>query len=83
LALLGAGTIQLRAKELNDSEALQIVTDALEAIKGTDAKARGQRLLARGDRRRRKALHLGQEDLADADLGEIRKGRTDARHLHP
>ena len=25
LALLGAGTIQLRAKDLNDSEALQIV----------------------------------------------------------
>ena len=32
LALLGAGTIQLRAKNLDDSQALQIVTDALEAI---------------------------------------------------
>ena len=38
LARLGVGTIQLRAKDLNESEALQIVTDALEALKGTDAK---------------------------------------------
>ena len=38
LALLGVGTIQLRAKELNDSEALQIVSDALDIIKGTPAK---------------------------------------------
>ena len=29
LALLGVGTIQLRAKDLNDSEALVMVTDAL------------------------------------------------------
>ena len=38
LTRLGVGTIQLRAKDLNDAEALQIVTDALEAIKGTPAK---------------------------------------------
>jgi thiamine-phosphate pyrophosphorylase len=72
LALLGAGTIQLRAKELNDSEALQIVTDAIEVIKGTDAK------LVVNDHWRAaivagaKHLHLGQEDLAEADLKAIR-----------
>ena len=72
LALLGAGTIQLRAKDLNDSEALQIVTDAIEVIKGTDAK------LVVNDHWRAaivagaKHLHLGQEDLADADLKAIR-----------
>jgi thiamine-phosphate pyrophosphorylase len=72
LALLGAGTIQLRAKELNDSEALQIVADAIEVIKGTDAK------LVVNDYWRvaivagAKHLHLGQEDLADADLKAIR-----------
>jgi thiamine-phosphate pyrophosphorylase len=72
LALLGAGTIQLRAKELNDSEALQIVTDAIEVIRGTDAK------LVVNDYWRvaivagAKHLHLGQEDLADADLKAIR-----------
>ena len=36
LALLGAGTIQLRAKELSESEALQVVTDALEVIADND-----------------------------------------------
>ena len=29
LTALGVGTIQLRAKDLNDSEALQLVSDAL------------------------------------------------------
>jgi thiamine-phosphate pyrophosphorylase len=72
LALLGVGTIQLRAKELSDSEALQIVSDALEVIKGTDAK------LVINDHWRAaivagaKHLHLGQEDLAGADLKAIR-----------
>ena len=73
LALLGAGTIQLRAKDLNDSEALQIVTDALEAIKGTDAKLVVNDYWRAAIVAGAKHLHLGQEDLADADLGEIRK----------
>src|SRR5258708_22606439 len=38
LTKLGVGTIQLRAKELDDSQALQIVSDALEATKGTNTK---------------------------------------------
>ena len=73
LALLGAGTIQLRAKDLNDSEALQIVTDALEAIKGTDAKLVVNDYWRAAIVAGAKHLHLGQEDLVDADLGEIRK----------
>src|SRR5512144_2815069 len=73
LALLGAGTIQLRAKDLNESEALQIVTDALEAIKGTDAKLVVNDYWRAAIVAGAKHLHLGQEDLADADLGEIRK----------
>ncbi|WP_291849102.1 thiamine phosphate synthase [Bradyrhizobium sp.] len=73
LARLGVGTIQLRAKELGDSAALQIVTDAIEAIKGT-----GARLVVNDYWRAAivagaKHLHLGQEDLVDADLAEIRK----------
>lgn len=71
LALLGAGTIQLRAKDLNDSEALQIVSDALEIIKGTEAKLvvndYWRAAIVAGARH----LHLGQEDLADADLKAI------------
>ena len=38
LAALGVGTIQLRAKDLDDGGALQIVTDALAALEGTDTK---------------------------------------------
>ena len=72
LALLGVGTVQLRAKGLNDSEALQTVSDALAVIMGTDTK------LVVNDYWRvaivagAKHLHLGQEDLADADLKAIR-----------
>jgi thiamine-phosphate pyrophosphorylase len=64
--------VQLRAKGLNDSEALQTVSDALAVIKGTDTK------LVVNDYWRvaivagAKHLHLGQEDLADADLKAIR-----------
>jgi thiamine-phosphate pyrophosphorylase len=74
LALLGVGTIQLRAKDLNDSDALQTVTDALEVIKGTAAKLvvndYWRAAIVAGARH----LHLGQEDLADADLKAIRDG---------
>jgi thiamine-phosphate pyrophosphorylase len=72
LALLGAGTIQLRAKELNDSEALQAVTDALEVIKGTTAKLVVNDYWRAAIVAGAKHLHLGQEDLAEADLAAIR-----------
>jgi thiamine-phosphate pyrophosphorylase len=72
LALLGVGTIQLRAKELNDSEALQIVSDALETIKGTPAKLVVNDYWRTAIVAGAKHLHLGQEDLADADLKAIR-----------
>src|ERR1700688_1522411 len=72
LALLGAGTVQLRAKDLNDSEALQIVSDALEIIKGTDAKLVVNDYWRAAIVAGAKHLHLGQEDLAGADLKAIR-----------
>ncbi len=75
LALLGAGTIQLRAKELNDSEALQMVSDALEVIKGTAAKLVVNDYWRAAIVAGAKHLHLGQEDLAalaPADLTAIR-----------
>jgi thiamine-phosphate pyrophosphorylase len=72
LALLGVGTIQLRAKDLGDADALQTVTDALEVIRGTTAKLvvndYWRAAIVAGARH----LHLGQEDLADADLAAIR-----------
>jgi thiamine-phosphate pyrophosphorylase len=72
LALLGAGTIQLRAKNLSPSDALQTVRDALEVIKGTAAKLVVNDYWRAAIEAGAKHLHLGQEDLADADLKAIR-----------
>ncbi len=72
LALLGVGTIQLRAKNLDDAEALQTVTDALEMVRGTPAKLVVNDYWRAAIVAGAKHLHLGQEDLADADLKAIR-----------
>jgi thiamine-phosphate pyrophosphorylase len=72
LALLDVGTIQLRAKGLNDSEALQTVTDAIEIIRGTNAKLVVNDYWRAAIVAGAKHLHLGQEDLVDADLKAIR-----------
>jgi thiamine-phosphate pyrophosphorylase len=72
LTKLGVGTIQLRAKDLNDAEALQIVTDALAVTKGTQAKLVVNDYWRAAIVAGAKHLHLGQEDLADADLKAIR-----------
>jgi len=73
LALLGAGTIQLRTKNLDDAEALQAVTDALEMIRGTSAKLVVNDYWRAAIVAGAKHLHLGQEDLAGADLAAIRE----------
>jgi thiamine-phosphate pyrophosphorylase len=72
LALLGVGTIQLRAKDRDDSGALQIVTDALAAIHGTPARLVVNDYWRAAIVAGAKHLHLGQEDLADADLKAVR-----------
>jgi thiamine-phosphate pyrophosphorylase len=72
LAKLGVGTIQLRAKNLNDAEALQLVSDALAVTKGTPAKLVVNDYWRAAIVAGAKHLHLGQEDLADADLKAIR-----------
>jgi thiamine-phosphate pyrophosphorylase len=72
LALLGAGTIQLRAKNLGDADALETVKDALEVIKGTAAKLVVNDYWRAAIAAGAKHLHLGQEDLAAADLKAIR-----------
>src|ERR1700683_1147805 len=74
LAALGVGTIPLRAQDLNDSQAPQLVHDAPAAISGTRAKLvvndYWRAAIVAGARH----LHLGQEDLAGADLAAIREG---------
>src|SRR6201996_4612087 len=72
LAALGVGTVQLRAKDLDDARALQIVTDALEATKGTPTKLVVNDYWRAAIVAEAEHLHLGQEDLADADLKAIR-----------
>ena len=72
LARLGVGTIQLRAKNLDHADALKIVREALAVTKGT-----GTRLVVNDYWRaaieaRAEHLHLGQEDLVDADVKAIR-----------
>src|ERR1043165_9487668 len=72
LTKLGVGTVQLRAKDLDDGAALQIVTDALAATKDTGTKLVVNDYWRAAIVAGAKHLHLGQEDLADADLDAIR-----------
>src|SRR3954447_26652310 len=75
LTALGVGTIQLRAKNLSDGEALQIVSDALAVTKGTNTKLVVNDYWLAAIVAGAKHLHLGQEDLADladVDLKAIR-----------
>jgi len=72
LALLGVGTIQLRAKNLNEADALQTIKDALEVIRGTAARLVVNDYWRAAIEAGAKHLHLGQEDLADADVAAIR-----------
>lgn len=72
LALLGVGTIQLRAKNLSEADALQTVKDALEVIRGTAAKLVVNDYWRAAIATGAKHLHLGQEDLSQADVPAIR-----------
>ena len=72
LAALGVGTVQLRAKDLNDSEALQLISDALAVTKGTSTELVVNDYWRAAVVAGAKHLHLGQEDLVDADLNAIR-----------
>src|SRR4030095_2838142 len=83
LAKLGVGTIQLRAKNLDDAQALQIVSDALEVTKGTGTKLVVNDYWRAAIVAGAQHLHLGQEDLVDADLNEIRNARLTLRLSTP
>jgi thiamine-phosphate pyrophosphorylase len=72
LVALGVGTVQLRAKDLDDSQALQLVSDALELVKNTSTKLVVNDYWRAAIVAGASHLHLGQEDLATADLDEIR-----------
>jgi thiamine-phosphate pyrophosphorylase len=72
LTKLGVGTVQLRAKDLDDSKSLQLVSDALAVTNGTPTKLVVNDYWRAAVVAGAKHLHLGQEDLVDADLKAIR-----------
>lgn len=73
LTRLGVGTVQLRAKDLSHDEALRLVREALAITAGTGTELvvndYWQAAIEAGARH----LHLGQEDLAEADMPAIRR----------
>ena len=72
LARLGVGTIQLRAKNLDHADVLKIVREALGVTKGTNTRLVVNDYWRAAIEARAEHLHLGQEDLADADVKAIR-----------
>jgi thiamine-phosphate pyrophosphorylase len=72
LTRLGVGTIQLRAKNLDDAGALKLVHEALAVTRGTPTKLVVNDYWRAAIEAKAQHLHLGQEDLADADLEAIR-----------
>ncbi|NPU66042.1 thiamine phosphate synthase [Bradyrhizobium sp. 83012] len=73
LTKLGVGTVQLRAKNLDDGQALQIVTDALAITKGTATKLIVNDYWRAAVVAGAQHVHLGQEDLAEADVKAIKE----------
>jgi thiamine-phosphate pyrophosphorylase len=71
LAALGVGTIQLRAKELSHAQAVVIVREALTAAAGAELVVNDhwRAAIEAGAQH----VHLGQEDLATADVPAIRR----------
>lgn len=73
LTALGVGTVQIRAKDLGREDAVALVAAALAVTAGTPTRLvvndHWEAAIVAGAAH----LHLGQEDLADADLPAIRR----------
>lgn len=72
LTRLGVGTVQLRAKGLSHEAALALVREALAITRGTATELVVNDYWRAAIKAGAKHLHLGQEDLADADVDAIR-----------
>ncbi len=72
IARLGVGTIQLRVKGLDDAQATALVREAVESVEGLPVRLvindYWRAAIAGGASH----VHLGQEDLAEADVAAIR-----------
>ena len=73
LAGLGVGTVQIRAKDLDPATALVLVGEALKAVAGTPTRLVVNDYWQAAIDAGAEHLHLGQEDLAEADLAAIRR----------
>jgi thiamine-phosphate pyrophosphorylase len=73
LAALGVGTVQLRVKNLAHDDAVRLIGDALRATSDTQVKLVVNDYWQAAIEARAQHLHLGQEDLAEADVAAIRR----------
>jgi thiamine-phosphate pyrophosphorylase len=73
LTALGVGTVQLRAKDLDDTAATTLFREALTVTAGTKTKLVVNDYWRVAIDLKAQHLHLGQEDLADADVAALRK----------
>ena len=73
LSALGVGTVQLRAKDLGPAEAQATVRAALLAVNGTQTQLVVNDYWQAAIDAKAKHVHLGQEDLAEADVKAIRR----------
>jgi thiamine-phosphate pyrophosphorylase len=73
LTALGVGTVQLRAKDLDDAAATTLFREALAVTAGTSTKLVVNDYWRVAIDLKAQHLHLGQEDLAGADVAAIRR----------
>jgi thiamine-phosphate pyrophosphorylase len=73
LTALGVGTVQLRAKDLDHAAATALFAEALAVTRGTVTKLVVNDYWRVAIELKAQHLHLGQEDLAEADVSAIRK----------
>jgi thiamine-phosphate pyrophosphorylase len=69
---LGVGTVQIRAKDLGAEDALALVRDALAITRGTQTRLVVNDYWRAAIDAGAEHVHLGQEDLAEADVTAIR-----------
>lgn len=72
LTRLGVGTVQLRAKDLSHDAAVALVREALAITGGTSTELVVNDYWRAAIEAGAQHVHLGQEDLAEADVGAIR-----------
>jgi thiamine-phosphate pyrophosphorylase len=73
LTALGVGTVQLRAKDLGLEDAVVLITEALAVTRATSTRLVVNDYWEAAIKAGAEHLHLGQEDLAEADVPAIRK----------